>query len=250
MKHTRAHVIFAAVLAVALSMLLAASCSLAADMPAEYSPVIETYRRAIAERWDDSEVLDEHGIPLVFMYGCDELKLVSSLVDLDADGSPELVIYDDAAHDMIWNAYTIKDGMLVRLLTGAERSRWYLTRADDGSYLLENEGSNHAANSVVFYYALKDGELVFVNGVIYDVPTMERLGLGKPASGDDESETPPAWFTTSTDQRGRDDEYVDIVPTAEVDALALMERYTERRFLPDGEPIVKQAVARQGTLAR
>lgn len=237
MKQAKTKVLLAA-LTIALLGAFSASGLPVAEMPTAYTQVIESYRSAIAEHRNDADKLEEHGIPLVFAFVAEDLKLVSSLIDIDGDGSPELLIYDGERQDMLWNAYTIKDGKAVRLFIGAERDRWYLTRDDGCSYLFENEGSSSAANGVNFYYALKGGELVFVNGVIYDVPSMEKMGLGKASAGDDESETPPAWFTTTTDQRDRD-EYTDLAPIAEDDALALLKKYNERRVFPEGEPIVK-----------
>lgn len=225
---------------IAAAIAMSASSSQAAQIPPEYSPVIETYRRAMAEHWeDDWDKLEEHGIPVEFRYGGEEPKVTASLFDVDADGSPELVIYDASNRYMLWNAYTIRDGTAVRLFTGAGRDRWYITTAEDGSYLFENEGSSGASNSVNLYYSLSGGKLVFERGIIYDEDSMNEMNGEYMLTGDESKRVAQSpWFTTTADPRGRY-KYADLVPIAEDAAASVLEARESRRIFPDGERIVQ-----------
>lgn len=221
-----------------------AVAALAAEMPAAYAPVIDAYRRALAEHWEkDADKLAEHGIPdEFFRWEGRDPELVASLIDIDGDGSPELVIYSVSeayyGNDILWNAYTIKDGKPVRLFVGRGRDRWYLTRGEDGAYLFENEGSGGATNLVNCYYTLKDGKLVFVHGVIYDEDSMNAMNGEYHVTGDESKiVAKEPWFTTATDQRG-DSENTGLEPSTEEYARSVTAGYKERRFFPEGERIV------------
>lgn len=232
--------VFSTLVAIVLISMAAASCARAAETPAAYSTVIDAYRRAMAEHWeDDWDKLEEHGIPIEFRYGGAEPEVVASLIDVDADGSPELVIYDASNLHMLWNAYTIKDGAAVRLFVGKGRDRWYITRSEDGSYLFENEGSSGASNGVNLYYLLKCGELVFVHGVIYDEDSMNDMNGEYALTGDESKIVAHApWFTTTTDPRGQY-EYADLVPISEAEARAITDAYESHRIFPEGERITR-----------
>lgn len=215
----------------------------AADLPSVYSPVIDAYRRALAEHWEeDGDKLEANGIPYEFRIGGEDPEIVAGLIDIDGDGSPELLIYDNHNRSTLWNAYTVKGGKVVRLFISSNRDRWNLMREDDDTYLFENEGSSGGTNSINFYYALKGGQLVFLRGVIYDEKSEQRLNGEYYETGDENKKVASApYFTTTTDQRGRA-EYVDLVPVTEADAKAITKAYDRRIIFPEGPP-PKEGVA-------
>lgn len=218
--------------------LLSTSSAFSSDRLKNYDDVIDLYRFAMTNHLEnDRDALEGNGIPIEFGYGGQTPQPIASMIDIDQDGSPELIIYNEDRY-MLWNAYTMKDGDLIRLFVGAGRDRWYLTRTDDGEYLFENEGSSGASNSVNFYYKLKKGELIFMYGVIYDAESQTKMNSEYILTGDERKKIAhSAFFTTKTDQRGRL-EYVDLTPISEMRAKILQTLYEKNRFFPEGNRIV------------
>ena len=79
--------------------------------------------------------------------------------DLDKDGMPELIIAgidtDDFSRNMVYDLYTLYNGLPVQLALSQARNRWYL-RSDN---LLYNEASGGASHSYFSLYRKTGTEL-------------------------------------------------------------------------------------------
>ena len=79
------------------------------------------------------------------------------VMDLDKNGQNDLLVsaYNGlyGTRDYVYDAYTIKEGKLVHLLSGGERSRYYLH--EDG--YIEHQWAGGAALSGTDFYRLVDG---------------------------------------------------------------------------------------------
>lgn len=99
------------------------------------------------------------------------------VMDLDKNGHKELLIsamdWPDGVTPFVYDAYTIKDGKLVHLLSSGERSRYYLRK--DG--YIEHQWAGGAAHSGTDFYRLVDGSLTFVERVTYDADYAVESGL-------------------------------------------------------------------------
>ncbi len=90
--------------------------------------------------------------------------------DINKDGVKELLIgeiSDSSWGKVVYDIYTLKDGEPYRMALGWERNRYYIYETDEG-YMVANEGSSGAANSINYYYIMEEGELKLVSGVIMD----------------------------------------------------------------------------------
>jgi beta-lactamase regulating signal transducer with metallopeptidase domain len=99
------------------------------------------------------------------------------VMDLDKNGQNDLLVsaYNGlyGTRDYVYDAYTIKEGKLVHLLSGGERSRYYLH--EDG--YIEHQWAGGAALSGTDFYRLVDGSLTFVERVTYDADYAVESGL-------------------------------------------------------------------------
>lgn len=100
----------------------------------------------------------------VFFQNWDYETLGYLLRDLDGDGVDELIFGENA--DWEWNGivydiYTLRDGQLVHVLDGWERSRYYL--CENGC--IAHEGSSGAFEGSYSYYQYQDGALTLVEAV-------------------------------------------------------------------------------------
>lgn len=97
----------------------------------------------------------------------DEKTLGYTLMDLDNDGTEELLFGDlhpDLTGTPLYDLYTIRQGEIVHVFDGWDRNRYYLT--DDGGFL--NQGSSSAFHSSSAYFIYTKGELRLIRSVIYD----------------------------------------------------------------------------------
>ena len=97
----------------------------------------------------------------------DEKTLGYTLIDLDNDGTEELLfgdMYPDPTGTPLYDLYTIRHGEMVHVFDGWDRNRFYLT--DDGGFL--NMGSDSAFHSFSAYFIYTKGELRLIRSVIYD----------------------------------------------------------------------------------
>ncbi len=89
------------------------------------------------------------------------------VTDLDADGTPELLLGENqpqSTNTVFYDLYTIKDGELVHVFDGWDRSRYYLV--NNGG--IANEGSSSAFESYTALYYYTNGELKLMQSIIYN----------------------------------------------------------------------------------
>ena len=91
-----------------------------------------------------------------------------ALIDIDQNGQDELMVssLNSAEYGMIFDMYTVVDGMVVHVLSSGERAQYCL--ADDGSIMFS--GSSSALESMTERYSLQGstGTLKLDEAVIYD----------------------------------------------------------------------------------
>ncbi len=115
---------------------------------------------------------------LIFREHLDPMFAIGiKVVDLDKNGQNDLLIsaYNGfyGTRNYVYDAYTIKAGKLVHLLSSGERSQYYLHQ--DG--YIEHQWSGGAALSGTDFYRLVDGTLTFVERVTYDGHYAVEIGL-------------------------------------------------------------------------
>lgn len=89
------------------------------------------------------------------------------VTDLDNDGTPELLFGEnipDSTETVFYDLYTIKDGKLVQVFNGWDRSRYYL--CENGG--IAHEGSSSAFESFTSLNYYTDGELRLMESIIYN----------------------------------------------------------------------------------
>lgn len=89
------------------------------------------------------------------------------LLDLDGDGTEELLLGPNSEYStigIVYMIYTIQDGKLEMVCSGGERDTYHLC---EDNYILE-EGTGGAANGLEAYYRFENGKLVLVDGMVYD----------------------------------------------------------------------------------
>lgn len=84
-----------------------------------------------------------------------------ALADIDGNGTDELLLGQD---NMIYEMYTLSGNQIQKVISGGERDRYYL--CENG--MIENEGSNGAANSINGYYSYSGTSLSLKEAVVYD----------------------------------------------------------------------------------
>ncbi len=145
------------------------------SLTVQYASVLNRYYIALEEKWD-AEELDRTGLSILARYCYDGNALENvgyAFLDLDGDGKEELLIGaiagDEFADRQVFQAYMMKDGKPWQIFSGWERSRYYLTKDEDGSYVFANEGSSGAGNSEWNYYrVLQDGTLSTIWKIVDD----------------------------------------------------------------------------------
>ena len=138
-----------------------------------YAPVLDTYLSFLdgaepdgmdtTERGDYYFILGETGISELSRSGG---ELGFCLRDLDGNGIPELLIgatgsdyYDET---LIYDMFTLENGVPVRVLVSSARVRYYLAEED----LILHEGSGGAAYSLSILYYLHGSKLEIATGIV------------------------------------------------------------------------------------
>lgn len=181
-----------------------------------YAPVLDSYRQALTERWNQGQCMDA-GISILTAYCMEGENALQNLCyafyDLDGDGDKELLIaptfHDGFVDDMVFDCYDLSDGQPRQLFCGYERNRYYLCYGEDGTCTIANEGSGGAGHSGWFYYLYDGNGLVIQQTVILD--------------SDSPAEEP--WFV------GKDDswELSDMTSVSEMEAREVIDSYETRK---------------------
>lgn len=93
-------------------------------------------------------------------------------MDVNGDGVCELMIGaihgDEFVDKMLFELYSLEDGIPVQIFAGQERDRYYIDELEEGGFLIANEASSGALNSAWFYYVMDGEELSVVQAILYD----------------------------------------------------------------------------------
>ena len=132
-------------------------------IPEAYQPVIAKYVTALTEHWG-GEACSNADISILVSYVTSPSELGYALLDLDNDGTDELIIANDAERQVIYDLYSLVDGKLVHVFTGWDRNSYELREG----YRILNIGSNGAASADYVYCHLSNGQLVTDSLIRFD----------------------------------------------------------------------------------
>ena len=135
-------------------------------IPEAYQPVIAKYVTALTEHWG-GEACSNADISILVSYVTSPSELGYALLDLDNDGTDELVIANDAERQVIYDLYSLVDGKVVHVLTGWDRNSYELREG----FRILNIGSNGAASADYVYCHLSNGQLVTDSLIRFDAAT-------------------------------------------------------------------------------
>lgn len=135
-------------------------------IPEAYQPVIAKYVTALTERWG-GEACSNADISILVSYATSPSELGYALLDLDNDGTDELIIANDAERQVIYDLYSLVDGKLVHVFTGWDRNSYELREG----FRILNIGSNGAASADYVYCHLSNGQLVTDSLIRFDAAT-------------------------------------------------------------------------------
>lgn len=135
-------------------------------LPAAYQEVVNKYITAITEGWGGEEC-SQADISLMVRDVSSLNDLGYGLVDLDLDGTDELLIANDGERQVIYDLYSLVDGQLVHVFSGWERNSYELR---DNLTIL-NIGSNSAASTDYRFYHLRKGRLMLESITRFDAET-------------------------------------------------------------------------------
>lgn len=135
-------------------------------IPEAYQPVIDKYVTALTEHWG-GEACSNGDISILVSYATSPSELGYALLDLDNDGTDELVIANDAERQVIYDLYSLVDGKLVHVFTGWDRNSYELREG----FRILNIGSNGAASADYVYCHLSNGQLVTDSLIRFDAAT-------------------------------------------------------------------------------
>lgn len=135
-------------------------------IPEAYQPVIAKYVTALTEHWG-GEACSNADISILVSYATSPSELGYALLDLDNDGTDELVIANNAERQVIYDLYSLVDGKLVHVFTGWDRNSYELREG----FRILNIGSNGAASTDYVYCHLSRGQLVTDSLIRFDAAT-------------------------------------------------------------------------------
>ena len=150
------------------------------EIPDAYAKMLDEYKTMIDEKWDLEKISEENLCPIVAAFYEDNAAEQTGylLYDLNGDNQPELLVGEtdtqEAENRIIFDAYTLKDGVAQQLFVSYERDRYYLIEDEAGARMIANEGSNGAASSGWMYYTLGEDGLQVVQAIIYDAMADEE----------------------------------------------------------------------------
>lgn len=132
-------------------------------IPEAYQPVIAKYATALTEHWGGEECINAD-ISILVRDVTSPSELGYALLDLDNDGTDELVIANNAERQVIYDLYSLVDGNVVHVFTGWERNSYELREG----YRILNIGSNSAASTDYVYCHLSGRKLVTDSLIRFD----------------------------------------------------------------------------------
>lgn len=135
-------------------------------IPEAYQPVVAKYVTALTEHWG-GEACSNGDISILVSYATSPSELGYALLDLDNDGTDELIIANDAERQVIYDLYSLVDGKLVHVFTGWDRNSYELREG----FRILNIGSNGAASADYVYCHLSNGQLVTDSLIRFDAAT-------------------------------------------------------------------------------
>ncbi|HCP70612.1 MAG TPA: hypothetical protein DIT87_00885 [Clostridiales bacterium] len=135
----------------------------ATAIPEAYQPLIAKYTTALTEHWGGEACINAD-ISLLVSYVTSPSELGYALLDLDNDGTDELIIANDAERQVIYDLYSLVDGNVVHVFTGWDRNSYELREG----YRILNIGSNSAASTDYVYCHLSKGQLVTDSLIRFD----------------------------------------------------------------------------------
>ena len=135
----------------------------ATAIPEAYQPLIAKYTTALTEHWGGEACINAD-ISLLVSYVTTPSELGYALLDLDNDGTDELIITNDAERQVIYDLYSLVDGNVVHVFTGWDRNSYELREG----YRILNIGSNSAASTDYVYCHLSKGRLVTDSLIRFD----------------------------------------------------------------------------------
>ena len=149
-------------------------------MDENYAKQVERYYVALSEKWNEGKYIENNmsGLPSYYYEGNPLDNAGFGFVDLDNDGSEELVIGAilNAERDpAVFEIWTLVDGKPVMLAQGGTRNRYVLQYVEeDEMWYVANEGSNSAANFGTHYLMLNEGKFEVVQGIVFDAVADEQ----------------------------------------------------------------------------
>lgn len=159
-----------------------------------YKEILDLHYQALSEKWAGEALLDSDlSLMLKNCYENEPLKNVFyALVDINNDGNPELFItpatgdnYDDK---VIYEMYTVSNNETKQIFASDERDRYYLSKTEEGAYIITSQGSSSATEGIWNYYTLEGDGFNLVQGVRLDASTdnsEELWSLAYPEDGTD-----------------------------------------------------------------
>ena len=133
-----------------------------------YDNIIALYATALREGWGYDQ-LEAAGLNYMCMYYTDPSEIGYAIVDVNHNGSDELIIgavgeYGGGSGEF-FDLYTMVDGQVTLVASSGERDRYYLY---SGGYL-DNEGSDGADYSYNIYYQFyPEGYILMEEALVYD----------------------------------------------------------------------------------
>lgn len=146
----------------------------APDAAALYASQLQRYHTALTEQWEEGRYFETEMSHLAaYYYEGQPLENVGyAFPDMDADGSPELIIGAIAGAQQdpaVFEIWTLAEGEPVMLVQSGSRNRYFVEQSPaDGSWQITNDASNGAANSALHTYVLHQGALQVTQGVVLD----------------------------------------------------------------------------------
>ena len=168
------------VLALLLGMMAVSGISMtsaASENEKIYRAVLDMFYESISCQWSNcdnkgwGDPADPDNVAYMFPLhykNADLSDIGYALIDIDQNGQDELMVspLNSAEYGMIFDMYTVVDGMVVHVLSSGERAQYYL--ANDGSIMFS--GSAGAMQSMTEKYSLQGstGTLKLDEAVICD----------------------------------------------------------------------------------